>query len=411
MKNKNLNDGTQKVEWALNFMPMLNIIKDEFIKDKPFKNMNISMALHIEAKTAALAYILSLGGAKVFITGCNPLSTKMEIVSYLNSIPNITCYGKYGCSIEEYYDSLNKVLDCEPNIVIDDGADLISILHNEREELIENINGCCEETTTGVHRIKSLYLSKKLKVGVFAVNNSKTKYLFDNRYGTGQSVLNSIMSSTNILIAGKNIIICGYGWCGKGVALRAKGLGGIVYITEVDPHKAIEANMDGYNVISMDIASRIGDIFITTTGNYNIINSNHFINMKNGCILANAGHFNVEINVPSLESLSTSKKNVRENIMEYNINKKKIYLLAEGRLVNLAAGDGHPIEVMDLSFANQALCSKYLTSNKLEIGIHDVPYSIDKLIASMKLNSMNINIDVLSEDQINYLNSWNSGTL
>lgn len=376
-KNINLEQGNKKLLWATQHMPVLNIIQKHFINNKPFKTLNIGMALHIEAKTGILAQTLALGGANVYMTGCNPLSTQNDIVYSLNSIKNINCYAKYKCSTNEYYEYLHKILDHKPNIIIDDGADLITLIHNERKELLDNIHGCCEETTTGITRLMAMHKDNKLKTGIFAINNAKTKYLFDNRYGTGQSVINSLMQNTNILLAGKNIVISGYGWCGKGVALRASGMGGLVYITEINPFKALEAKMDGYHVLTMDEASKIGDIFITTTGNYNIITSNHFENMKNGAILANAGHFNVEINIQDLEKLSQSKKEVRKNIDEYNINGKKIYLLSEGRLVNLAAGDGHPIEVMDLSFSNQSLCSEYLVNNKLDVGIHNVPKNID----------------------------------
>ena len=402
--------GENKIFWANQHMPVIKKIQVNFEKEKPLKGIKIAMALHIEAKTAVLVKTLVLGGAKVFISGCNPLSTQDDIVLSLNKINNIFCYAKKGCSIEEYYEYLNKVLDCNPDIIIDDGADLISIIHKSRTEILNDIRGCCEETTTGVNRLISMNKNNQLKLGVFAVNNAKTKYLFDNRYGTGQSVLNSIMTTTNMLIAGKKIIICGYGWCGKGIAKRAFGLGGIVYITEVDSFCALEAVMDGYHVITIDEASKIGDIFITATGNINVINKNHFKNMKNGAILSNAGHFNVEINVSELECLSSSKRVVRDNIKEYCIYNKKIYLISDGRLINLAAGDGHPIEVMDLSFSNQALCTEYISSKKLGIGIFDVPKNIDKYIANLKLESMNIKIDRLTKEQFNYLNNWNNGT-
>ena len=402
--------GENKIFWANQHMPVIKKIQVNFEKEKPLKGIKIAMALHIEAKTAVLVKTLVLGGAKVFISGCNPLSTQDDIVLSLNKINNIFCYAKKGCSIEEYYEYLNKVLDCNPDIIIDDGADLISIIHKSRTEILNDIRGCCEETTTGVNRLISMNKNNQLKLGVFAVNNAKTKYLFDNRYGTGQSVLNSIMTTTNMLIAGKKIIICGYGWCGKGIAKRAFGLGGIVYITEVDSFCALEAVMDGYHVITIDEASKIGDIFITATGNINVINKNHFKNMKNGAILSNAGHFNVEINVSELECLSSSKRVVRDNIKEYCISNKKIYLISDGRLINLAAGDGHPIEVMDLSFSNQALCTEYISSKKLGIGIFDVPKNIDKYIANLKLESMNIKIDRLTKEQFNYLNNWNNGT-
>ena len=405
-----IKQGENKIIWANQHMPVIKKIQYKFIKEKPLKDINIAMALHIEAKTAVLVNTLVLGGAKVSIAGCNPLSTQDDIVLALKKNKNISCFAKNNCSINEYYEYLNKVLDSSPNIIIDDGADLISLIHNSRTELLKDINGCCEETTTGVNRLVSMDKNKKLKLGVLAVNNAKTKYLFDNRYGTGQSVLNSIMTTTNMLIAGKKIVICGYGWCGKGIAKRASGLGGIIFITEVNSFCALEAIMDGFSVITMDEASYIGDIFITATGNINVINSSHFKNMKNGVILANAGHFNVEINILELESLSSSIKLIRNNIQEYCINNKKIYLIAEGRLVNLASGDGHPIEVMDLSFSNQALCSEYISSKKLESGVFNVPREIDESIASLKLESMNIKIDNLSDHQLSYLNNWSIGT-
>lgn len=402
--------GRLKIEWARNYMPVLNQIRADFEKEKPLKGRRIAMALHVEAKTAVLVETLATGGAEVAITGCNPLSTQDDVAAALNTSENISCFAKYDCTNEEYYEAIDKVLDIDPDITIDDGADLIFKIHKERRDLIPKIIGGCEETTTGIHRLIGMEKDGALEMAVLAVNDAKTKFLFDNRYGTGQSAWDGIMRTTNLLVAGKTVVVGGYGWCGRGVAMRADGLGAEVVVTEIDPVRALEARMDGYRVMPMEKAAEIGDLFVTTTGNRDILTENHFKKMKNGAILANAGHFNVEIDLESLKKTATSEKTVRRNIKEYTVGGKKINVLADGRLVNLAAGDGHPAEVMDMSFANQALGVKYIAENKLAYGVHKVPEEIDNYVALLKLKSMGIEIDTLTEKQRNYMDDWEEGT-
>jgi adenosylhomocysteinase len=393
-------------------MDVLNQIKKRFSREKPLEGLTIGMALHVEAKTACLVEALVEGGAEVAITGCNPLSTDDDVAKALSGRNGVSCYARYGLSREEYYKAINKVLDHKPDIVIDDGADLIFELHMRRADIIENVVGASEETTTGVNRIKVMEAEGVLKFPVIAVNNALTKFLFDNRYGTGQSTWDGIIRTTNILIAGKNVVVAGYGWCGKGIALRAKGLGANVIVTEVDPVRALEALMDGFRVMPMEKAVEIGDIFITATGNRDIIQGEHFLKMKNGALLANAGHFNVEIDVDGLEKMAKEVRESRKMITEYNLGDKKLYVLAEGRLVNLVAGDGHPIEVMDMSFSNQALCAEYLWNNRerLENRVYDVPSEIDRSVAEIKLETIGVKIDTLTDTQIRYLSSWRDGT-
>lgn len=405
-----LESGEQKIEWARNHMPVLAIIREEFENEKPLRGHRIAMALHVEAKTAVLVETLAAGGAEVAITGCNPLSTQDDVAMALDTRDNIRCFAKYGCSNEEYYDAIDAVLGITPDITIDDGADLIFKLHTERTDLLAGTLGGCEETTTGIHRLKAMEREGALKMPVVAVNNAMTKFLFDNRYGTGQSSWDGIMRTTNLLVAGKNVVVGGYGWCGRGVAMRAAGLGADVIVTEVDPIRALEARMDGFRVMSMKEAAKVGDIFVTTTGNTDVVNRDHFEVMKNGAILANSGHFNVEINLEDLVSMSSAVRNVRKNIKEYNVNGKHIYVLADGRLVNLAAGDGHPVEVMDMSFANQAQCVRYIAENKLEDGVHPVPCDLDMRVAKLKLQSLGIEIDTLSPKQAEYMKGWECGT-
>lgn len=405
-----IESGNMKMDWARNHMPVLAIVREKFEKEKPLKGLKIGMALHVEAKTAVLVETLAAGGAEVSITGCNPLSTQDDVALALGTRKNISCFAKYGVGSEEYYEAIDRVLDLKPDITIDDGADLIFKLHKERTDLLPNILGGCEETTTGVHRLHAMEKEGALKMPVIAVNDAMTKYLFDNRYGTGQSAWDGINRTTNLLVAGKNVVVAGYGWCGRGVALRAAGLGANVIVTEVDPIRALEARMDGYRVMKMADAAKLGEIIVTATGNRDILTAEHFKSMPDGAILANSGHFNVEIDMESLASLAKSVRTVRNNIKEYDIGDRRINVIAEGRLVNLAAGDGHPAEVMDMSFANQALCVRYIAENKLPNGVHKVPLELDTFVAKMKLQSMGISIDELTETQECYMSGWECGT-
>lgn len=412
VKNINLwKEGEKKIEWAKQHMPVLNLIRERFKEEKPFKGITIGMALHLEAKTAVLAETLMEGGAKIAITGCNPLSTQDDVAAACAK-KGMHVYAWRGETVEEYYENLNKVLDHKPDIVIDDGCDLIFLLHTKRTELLDNIMGGCEETTTGIIRLKAMEKEGALKFPVMDVNDAYTKHLFDNRYGTGQSALDGILRATNLLIAGKTVVVAGYGWCGRGVAMRAKGLGAEVVVTEVNPIRALEARMDGFRVMKMEKAAEIGDIFITTTGCKDVIRKEHILKMKNGAILANAGHFDNEINKKHLQELAKSVKEVRNCVTEYDLGDKKIYLLGEGRLVNLACADGHPCEVMDMSFANQALAAEYILKNhdKLEPRVYNIPYEQDLMIASLKLKAMGIEIDELTEEQKRYLEDWREGT-
>ncbi len=403
--------GYKKIQWAEEHMKVLARIREEFEKEKPLEGFRIGMALHVEAKTAVLVKTLMAGGAEVAITGCNPMSTQDDVADALRDM-GVACFAKRGMNSEEYYEALNKVIDTKPDIIIDDGADLIFLLHGDRKADAERIIGASEETTTGIIRLKAMEKEGVLAFPVIAVNDAYTKYLFDNRYGTGQSTLDGIMRATNILIAGKTVVVAGYGWCGRGIAMRARGMGANVVVTEVDEIRALEAVMDGFRVMPMKEAAKIGDIFITATGNRDVIRGEHFKLMKNGAILANSGHFNVEINIPELESLSLSWREVRDNIMEYDLGNKKIYLLAEGRLVNLVAGDGHPIEVMDMSFSDQALAARYIAENaeKLEKKVYKLPEYLDRKVARLKLETMGIEIDSLTEEQVKYLSDWRYGT-
>ena len=411
MTNKELiESGNMKMDWARNHMPVLAIVREKFEKEKPLKGLKVGMALHVEAKTAVLVETLAAGGAEVSITGCNPLSTQDDVALALGTRKNISCFARYGVGSQEYYEAIDRVLDFKPDITIDDGADLIFKLHKERTDLLPNILGGCEETTTGIHRLHAMEKEGALKMPVMAVNDAMTKYLFDNRYGTGQSAWDGINRTTNLLVAGKNVVVAGYGWCGRGVAMRASGLGASVIVTEVDPIRALEARMDGYRVMKMADAAKIGEIFVTTTGNRDILTAEHFNSMQDGAILANSGHFNVEIDMEALTSLARSVQTVRNNIKEYDIDGKHINVIAEGRLVNLAAGDGHPAEVMDMSFANQALCVRYIAENKLTNGVHKVPLELDTFVARMKLKSMGISIDELTPTQECYMSGWECGT-
>ncbi|NCN64931.1 MAG: adenosylhomocysteinase [Candidatus Altiarchaeum hamiconexum] len=402
--------GKNKIEWAEDHMPVLMEIKKEFEKTKPLKNLTVGFALHVTKETAVLVKTLIAGGAKVAIAGCNPLSTHDDVAAALAS-DGVNVYAWRGLSTKDYYECIGRVLDHKPDITVDDGCDLVTVVHKERPELIRKIKGGCEETTTGIIRLNAMEKDNALKYPMLAVNNAMTKHFFDNRYGTGQSTIDGILRATSVLFAGKNVVVCGYGWCGRGVAARAKGMGANIIVTEVDSIKALEAAMDGYRVMKMDEAAKTGDIFITITGDVDVIRKEHIENMKDGAILANSGHFNCEINVPELESLSKNRKEIRDNTVRYILkNNKKIYLLAEGRLVNLAAAEGHPSEVMDMSFANQALAVLYIAKHKLDVKVHDIPAEIDKKVADLKLKTMGIEIDELTKEQRKYLNSWEEGT-
>ena len=405
-------EGVRKIEWVQKHMPVLEHIKAEYEETQPFKGITIGSCLHLEPKTINLGLTLMAGGAEVAMTGCNPLSTHDDAVAGAVDL-GLNVYGWREQDDEEYYQTINMVLDHKPDIIIDDGADMIMVLHNERTELLSHIKGACEETTTGVHRLQAMHADGALKFPVIAVNDAYTKYLFDNRYGTGQSSFDAIMGTTNMVIAGKTVAICGYGWCGRGLALRAAGLGADVIVTEVDPIRALEARMDGYRVMTIREAVKQADLIVTVTGNADIICGDDFKYMKDGCMLANSGHFNVEINRPDLEAISTEVKEVRESIEEFTTKDgRKIYLLADGRLVNLSAarGQGHPAEIMDMSFAVQALSAKYILENDLPVGVTKAPDEIDYNVASMKLDAMGIEIDSLTDKQKAYMANWQEGT-
>jgi adenosylhomocysteinase len=393
-------------------MPVLEHIKKEFEETKPLEGITIGSCLHLEPKTINLGLTLQAGGAEVAMTGCNPLSTHDDATA-AGATLGLNIYGWREETEEEYYETINNVLDHKPDIIIDDGADMILIIHRQRKELLSKIMGACEETTTGVHRLEAMHKNTMLKIPIMAVNDAYTKYLFDNRYGTGQSTFDAIMGTTNMLIAGKTIVVCGYGWCGRGIAMRAAGLGANVIITEIDAIKALEAKMDGHRIMTISEAVKHADLIITATGNINVISGDDFKNMKNGCMLTNSGDFNVEINRKDLEQQSTHVEKVRESIEEFTMNNgEKIYLLAEGRLVNLATkrSQGHPAEIMDLSFASQALSVKYILEKNPDIGVMKFPDELDYEIAKLKLKAMDIEIDTLSERQNEYLNDWQKGT-
>jgi len=404
---KAMEKGLGKIQWAEKHMKVLGKIREEYRREKPLEGYKVGMALHVEAKTAVLVLTLIDAGAEVAITGCNPMSTQNDVANALRDM-GIACFAKRGMTTEEYYKALEAVADTKPDIAIDDGADLIFMLHSRKQKVM----GASEETTTGVIRLRAMEREKALMFPVIAVNDAYTKYLFDNRYGTGQSAVEGIIRATNMLFAGKRVVVAGYGWCGRGVAMRARGMGAKVIVTEVDEVRALEALMDGFDVMPMEEAARLGDIFITATGNRDVIRREHMELMKDGAVLANAGHFNVEIVIPHLESLSKNIREIRDNVVEYDLGYKKLYLLAEGRLVNLVAADGHPIEVMDMSFSDQALAAKYIAENadKLENRVYMLPDELDRKVARLKLESMGIEIDSLTEEQIKYLTDWRYGT-
>ena len=401
--------GDRKIDWVRSYMPVLRSIDEDFIKEKPFEGMKIALSIHLEAKTAYLATVIRDGGAEVYATGSNPLSTQDDVAAALEG-RGVNVFAWHGATPEEYEDHLSKVLSCGPQIIIDDGGDLINLMHHQYQDLIPGVIGGCEETTTGIQRLKAMDAEGALKIPMMLVNNAQCKFLFDNRYGTGQSVWNGINRTTNLIVAGKKVVVAGYGWCGKGVAMRAKGLGARVYVTEIDPIKAAEAVMDGFEVMPMEEAARIGDFFVTVTGCRDVITTEHMRLMKEGAILCNAGHFNVEIDVEGLEKIAVKKELRRDNIMGYTLdNGRSVNVLAEGRLVNLAAGDGHPAEIMDMSFAIQALCARYLAQHKDEKlpMLNYVPEEIDREVAERKLKFLGVSIDHLTEAQKKYIDSWN----
>ena len=405
--------GKQRIEWASRFMPVLASIKEDFKKNKPLKGVRLSACLHVTSETANLMETLKLGGAQVTLCASNPLSTQDDVAASLVKNYKIPVFAIKGEDHKTYYQHVNQALDIQPHITMDDGADLVSTLHSTRTDLLENIYGGTEETTTGVIRLKSMAKENVLRYPIIAVNDAKTKHLFDNRYGTGQSTIDGILRATNILLAGLSFVVVGYGWCGRGVAMRARGSGAHVIICEVDPLKALEAVMDGFQVMSLKDAAKTGDIFITVTGDKNVITKQHFAKMKDGAIVANSGHFNVEIDIPALEEVSVKKRQAKEFVEEFTLKDgRKIFLLADGRLLNLAAAEGHPAMVMDMSFANQALSATYLTrrAQKLHKEVYSVPLEIDEKIARMKLKTMGVGLDKLTTEQKKYLADWKEGT-
>lgn len=406
-------DGLLRIEWANQSMQVLNNIKKRFAKEKPLKGIRLAACLHVTTETASLMQTLKAGGAKITLCASNPLSTQDDVAASLVKHDKIAVFAIKGEDNKTYYKHIHSALDIKPQYTMDDGADLVSIIHSERQELIENVRGGTEETTTGIIRLKSMAADGVLQYPIIAVNDAKTKHFFDNRYGTGQSTMDGIIRATNRLIAGSNFVVCGYGWCGKGLALRARGMGANVIVTEVDPTAALEAVMDGLTAMPIRQAARIGDFFCTVTGNINVIRKEHFQIMKDGAIVANSGHFNVELDLDGLESIAKSRRTIRPFVEEYVLeNGKCINVLGDGRLINLASAEGHPSSVMDMSFANQALSVEYMVNSKkrLENDVYPVPEEIDKAIAREKLTSMNVKIDRLTPEQKKYLASWSLGT-
>ena len=400
--------GQEKIDWAYRNMPVLRAIEKELIEEQPFKGMKISVSVHVEAKTACLARALARGGADVALTGCNPLSTQDDVAAAL-AASGMHVYTIHGDNEEDYIKHLKMALDFGPDIVIDDGGDFAMLLHSDMKHLVPNILGGCEETTTGVHRLEILKKEDKLSYPVIAVNDARCKHLFDNRFGTGQSVWTAIMATTNLVVAGKTVVVAGYGMCGRGVAMRAKGLGAKVIVTEIDSVKACEAIMEGYQVMTMDEAAKVGDFFVTVTGCEDVIVGRHFENMKDGAVCCNAGHFDCEVNVKELREMSVSSKELRNNIIGYELkNGNTIAVIAEGRLVNLASGDGHPVEIMDMSFALQAQSARYIASQKekLPIDVYQTPEVIDNRVSEILLETKGIKIDKLTPEQERYINSW-----
>lgn len=398
-------EGERKINWAARNMPILTAIAGDFEREKPFKGKKIALSVHLEAKTAYLCRALALGGAEMYVTGSNPLSTQDDVAAALVS-GGLEVFAHHGASDEQYARDLEGVLSCGPNVIIDDGGDLVRMMHGKFSNLLPFVIGGCEETTTGILRLRSMAKRGELRFPMIMVNEADCKHLFDNRYGTGQSVWDGINRTTNLIVAGKNVVVAGYGWCGRGVAMRALGLGARVIVTEVNPVKAIEAHMDGYEVMTMDEAVSMGDIFVTVTGCNKVVSQRHFDSMKDGAILTNAGHFNVEIDMEALEGAAESKYDARHNITGYSFKSgKTVFVIAEGRLVNLASGDGHPAEIMDMSFAIQALCAKYLVQRgeRLRPGVIEVPREIDDAVALKKLETLGIRIDALTQEQKDYM--------
>ena len=412
VKDKSLaSQGHLQIEWAAKHMPVLDIIKDRFEKEQPLKDQTLAACLHVTKETAVLIKVLIAGGANVALCGSNPLSTQDNVAAALAE-SGVHVFAWRGQDTKDYYNCIDNVLDFKPTITMDDGADVVGMLHSKRQNQLKDIKGGTEETSTGVIRLKAMEQDGSLKYPIIAVNDAFTKYLFDNRYGTGQSTIDGILRATSVLLAGKNFVIGGYGWCSRGIAMRARGLGANVIVTEVQPTRALEAVMDGYRVMPMADAAPIGDIFATATGDIGVIRKEHMQKMKDGAIMCNSGHFNVEITIRDLELLSNGHRTMRPNMEEYTLKDgKNLYLLAEGRLVNLAAAEGHPSEVMDMSFANQALCAEYIAkSGKLQTKVYVVPKEIDENIAELKLQSMGVKIDELTEEQKKYLSTWEMGT-
>lgn len=410
IRNKDLwQDGALKIDWVRKHMPLLNALEQQFISEQPFKGLKVALSVHLEAKTAYLCEVLAAGGAQMYVTGSNPLSTQDDVAAALVH-DGLNVYAWYDATPEEYEAHITRVIEVGPNIIIDDGGDLVNLIHNKYPELIPDVIGGCEETTTGILRLQNLNREKALKFPMMLVNNADCKHLFDNRYGTGQSVWDGINRTTNLIVAGKKVVVAGYGWCGKGVAMRAKGLGAQVIVTEVDPIKAMEAVMDGFSVMKMSQAAPVGDFFVTVTGCDQVITKEHFLLMKDGAICCNAGHFDCEVDMAALRAMAVEAKPARKNIMSYKLeNGNNIFVIAEGRLVNLAAGDGHPAEIMDMSFAIQALSARHLAINKDNLSrvpgqmVNDVPVEIDKTVARMKLASWGCEIDTLTPEQRAYL--------
>ncbi|MCL2884535.1 MAG: adenosylhomocysteinase [Oscillospiraceae bacterium] len=401
-------EGDQKIEWVKHHMPLLYSLESEFAAEQPFKGLRMTVSIHLEAKTAYLCRVLRAGGAQVWVTGSNPLSTQDDVAAGLAG-SGLTVFALNGATEKEYKQHIALALSHKPHIIIDDGGDLIHALHTDHQDYGEHALGGCEETTTGVMRLKAMEREGVLRFPMISINNARMKYLFDNRYGTGQSVWDGINRTTNLIVAGKTVVVAGYGWCGKGIAMRAKGLGAKVAVTEVDPVKAVEAVMDGFEVMPMDEAAKIGDLFVTVTGCKQVITERHFLLMKDGAVLCNAGHFDVEVYMPDIERVAVAKKEQRRNITGYQMpNGRWLSVLGEGRLVNLAAGDGHPAEIMDMSFALQALSARYLAAHYAELapGVHAVPEDIDRDVAERKLAALGVRTDTLTEEQAAYLNSW-----
>jgi adenosylhomocysteinase len=405
--------GQDLIDWAAREMPVLTLIRQRFIKEQPLKGLKLAACLHVTSETANLMLALKAGGADVALCASNPLSTNDAVAAALTSLHGIKTYAIKGEDNDTYYGHIEAALDHRPAMTMDDGADLVSVLHKSRQDQLSEVIGGTEETTTGVVRLRAMAERGVLRYPIVAVNEADTKHMFDNRYGTGQSTIDGIIRSTNVLLAGKTFVIAGYGWVGRGLASRAKGHGADVVVTEVNSVKALEAAMDGFRVMTMGEAAREGDIFVTVTGDLNVIDRQHFEAMKDGAILANSGHFNSEINLKALDSMATGVRQVRPSVQEYKLEDgRRLHVLGEGRLINLAAAEGHPAAVMDMSFANQALCAEYMAKNssKLENKVYDVPEDIDAEVARLKLNAMGIEIDTLTEEQRHYLSSWEEGT-